>query len=347
MKKPHIILSEEEQDNLRVEYKKTKERPIAERILCILLVAQGRTYQEVASILMVNLRTIKRWVKMYKNRGMKRLCRSDYNDHPPNSKLTKEQEGELKKHLEKVHYTSAKAVASYIYETYKVEYTITGVQKLLQRLGFSYKKTTPIPGKADVQRQEEFLMRYEKIKQELEPGDKVYFVDAVHLLHNAVHDYAWLPKGVTIGIPTNTGRRRVNILGAYNPDSMDLLHIETQDKCNAETVKELMDKIKEANPGTKRIILILDNASYHRAKSVKEHAKELGISLEFLPPYSPNLNLIERFWKFMKKHIVKNRYYPVFEQFIAKIRDFLRNIGTYKQELMKLISENFQILQPC
>lgn len=104
-------------------------------------------------------------------------------------------------------------------------------------------------------------------------------------------------------ILTNSGRDRFNILGAYSPDDGSFLNIDGTDSCDAEMVQKLLVKMREANAESMPLIAILDNARYQHAKAVKRLAKKLKIELLYLPPYSPNLNLIERFWKFMKKKV--------------------------------------------
>lgn len=144
---------------------------------------------------------------------------------------------------------------------------------------------------------------------------------------------------------TNSGRNRFNVLGAYFPDSGNFLSIEWTEKCDAEMVKKLLIKMRQTNPGTSRLMGILDNVPYQHAKGVKKLAKKLRIELLYLPAYSPNLNLIERFWKFMKKKVARNKYYPTFEEFVAAVQQFLRNLNEYADELKSLMTENFQLFK--
>ena len=120
--------------------------------------------------------------------------------------------------------------------------------------------------------------------------------------------------GTTVQLKTNSGRNRLNILGAYSPDERDLISLEGRESCDAERVAQLLQKIRAANPG-KRLLIVLDNAPYNHADPVAEAAKRLRIELLYLPPYSPNLNLIERFWKFLKRKVARNRYYTTFVEF--------------------------------
>jgi len=171
---------------------------------------------------------------------------------------------------------------------------------------------------------------------------KVYFLDAAHLLHIAIPSQGWIKRGHTIQLKTNTGRNRLNILGAYSPDERDLISLEGRESCDAERVAQLLQKIRAANPG-KRLLIVLDNAPYNHADSVVQAAKRLRIELLYLPPYSPNLNLIERFWKFLKRKVARNRYYTTFVEFRGAVHKVLNNITAYRDELSSVMTERFQL----
>lgn len=171
---------------------------------------------------------------------------------------------------------------------------------------------------------------------------KVYFVDAAHVLHNAVPAQGWIKRGTTVELKTNSGRNRLNVLGAYSPDDHSLLSLEGTQSCDAELVCQLLRKLRACNED-KHLLVVLDNARYQRAAIVQALAKELQIELLFLPPYSPNLNLIERFWKFLRKHVLRNTYYPTFAQFQVAIQRLLTNLQDYSDELQTLMTENFHL----
>jgi len=171
---------------------------------------------------------------------------------------------------------------------------------------------------------------------------KVYFMDAAHLLHAAIPSQGWIKRGQTVQLKTNSGRNRLNILGAYSPDDRDLISLEGRESCDAERVVQLLRKIRAANPG-KRLLIVLDNAPYNHAEPVTQAARALHIQLLYLPPYSPNLNLIERFWKFLKRKVARNRYYTTFVEFRSAVQNVLNDILAYHDELSSLMTERFQL----
>jgi transposase len=104
----------------------------------------------------------------------------------------------------------------------------------------------------------------------------------------------------------------------------------------------LLQKKRAANPG-KRLLIVLDNAPYNHAAPVRDAARKLRIQLLYLPVYSPNLNLIERFWKFLKRKVARNRYYTTFIKFRKAVQNVLTNIAAYREELSSLMTERFQL----
>jgi DDE superfamily endonuclease len=127
---------------------------------------------------------------------------------------------------------------------------------------------------------------------------KMYFLDAAHLLHAAIPSRGWIKRTMTVTLKTNSGLQRLNIIGAYSPDDQSLISWEGREACDAERLAHVLQLMGQANPG-KRLLLVLDNAPYNHAPPVTDATKALRIELLYLPPYSPNLNLIERLWKFV------------------------------------------------
>ncbi len=172
--------------------------------------------------------------------------------------------------------------------------------------------------------------------------------DPMHQTHNNENGYMWQIKGKegTKKVKSNTGRRRLNILGAINMVDLDIIPFITEENCHKETIKVFLNEVRKTYPKAKNIIIFLDNARYQRNYEVQEHAKTLGIHLKFMPPYSPNLCLIERLWKFFKKKVIKNKYYETWEQFCDFVCKFFstENWRRLKPELQSLLSLNFEII---
>jgi transposase len=174
----------------------------------------------------------------------------------------------------------------------------------------------------------------------------VYFLDGSHPTYNSHAGYGWIAIGKRFMIKSQDGRKRINLMGAYEPKTGDVIVIEYE-TLNQESMIDFLTIIKNLNP-EKKIHIIWDNARYQLAKAVKEKAKELGINLIYLPGYSPNLNLIERYWGFLKKNILVNQYYETFDKFKETIMTFTKNKSKkLRKALLKYIPEKFHLLQPA
>jgi transposase len=213
-------------------------------------------------------------------------------------------------------------------------------------MGLKRRKVGQIPAKADVEKQADFL------KNELEPRleeakegkRQVFFIDASHFVLAAFLGYLWCFTRIFIKSPS--GRQRYNVLGALNAITLDLVTVTNDAYINAISVIELMKKIIEKCGVIIPITLVLDNAKYQKCAAVKEYADKKGIELLYLPSYSPNLNLIERLWKFVKKKCLYCEYYDSFSKFKNAIDSCLDNIcKKHKYDIKSLMTLKFQVLK--
>ena len=146
-----------------------------------------------------------------------------------------------------------------------------------------------------------------------------------------------------IFIKSPSGRQRFNVLGAINAVSKELVLVTNTSYLTSIQVCEMLIKIAARRKPAIPITIVLDNARYQRCKLVMEKAVELEIELLFLPPYSPNLNLIERLWKFVKKEVLYSKYYDNFEKFKEAITNCLEETETkHKKALDSLLTLKFQ-----
>lgn len=132
------------------------------------------------------------------------------------------------------------------------------------------------------------------------------------------------------------------MLGAYSPADHTTLFLTSVATCDAVLVCALLICLRDHN-GDKPLLLVLDNARYHKTADVETLAAKLNITLLYLPPYSPNLNLIERFWKFLKKKVVRNKYYATFAEFRDALLAFLSDLSPHREALDSLLSQKFHL----
>jgi transposase len=319
------------------------DKKTADKIKAILLMAQGFTYAEIEKILLLDERTLNRYKKLYRNEGIDGLTANNYQGG--GGKLGDEQIRELKEELDTKLYRTAEEICEYVWKRFKVRYTASGMVQTLHRIGYTYKKASSVPGKADKEKQEAFVKRYKRRYKTLSEDEKVYFMDGSHPTFNNHAGYGWIRKGGRFEIPSQDGRKRINLLGAYNPKDGEAV-IRDYGTLNQDSVIDFLEKLRKRN-GDKRLHIICDNARYQHAKEVKKAAKALNIHLSYLPGYSPNLNLIERYWGFMKNRILVNRYYKTYEAFRDAILKFSRSKSKrLKKLLQRYIPEKFHLVEP-
>lgn len=167
----------------------------------------------------------------------------------------------------------------------------------------------------------------------------VFFVDAAHFVFGTFLCCLW--SFTRLFVRAASGRQRFNVLGAGNAVSRTLVAVTNTTVVNTETMCELLREIA-AQGLTGPITLVLDNARYQRNAVVMVLAEQLGIRLMFLPSYSPNLNLIERLWKFIKKECLYAQHFASFADFRDRIETCLSQLGTTpKATLMTLKFQTF------
>ena len=169
------------------------------------------------------------------------------------------------------------------------------------------------------------------------------FGDAVHFLHNVHPGVLWAKKGHRPALTANSGRRRYSVLGGYAVGDSTYVGIATDGMVTATTVVDWIDALEAAFPEAPTITVYVDNARYFHARLVKAHLVGKRVRFVYLPPYSPNLNLIERLWKFCKKTVLVT-FYPTYVEFTKAIDAFFQDLKRYRSELSTLITENFEIL---
>jgi transposase len=319
------------------------DKRIAFRLSTVLWVADGRTGQEVADLLGVTGRQVRKWLRLYRTQGLDALCTLGLQGDPGN--LRPAQVERLKEEVATGRFLTAQQICDWVQETFRVTYSARGMSDLLHRIGVSYHKATGFFWKADPDQQEAFLQTYERQKQRAD-GQKTrrYFVDACHPVWGVeLLYYCWLLVGQRFLVGVGGGRKRLNILGAYSPDDHEYLDLRlTRDNINGQQFVNLLRLLRDSHPETKKFVLYLDNARYYHAPVVKEWlARHPEFHLEPLPAYSPNLNLIERLWKFLRKKAF-TRWHPTFEALQEAVSAVLDHVEDYRDELTTLMTEKFQ-----
>lgn len=340
----HYVFTQEEIQELRTYQKHQRDGRLRDRFTAFLMLAEEIAIEQVARFIGKSVKTIENWGAHYFTHGIDSL--NSFNYTPKQMYLKPKQLEQLVSWVKATNPAKTKQSRAYIKEQFRVTYTVEAVRQILHKQGLKRIRPREQPGDPPSEdEQRAFVKKYETMKAESEPGTVLLFGDAMHLVHQNEPGYCWGDPNDPPVIKTNSGRKRLNILGAYNPADHSLVHLTGEENCNAVRVIEFLDMVEKSYISAPKIVVFVDNAKYFKANLVEEWLTEHPrLHLEPLPAYAPNLNLIERFWKFAKEQLVKNTYYEKYKTFRAHVFRFLNHVDVYIEELKTLMVEKFQII---
>ena len=296
----------------------------------------------IATLAGVSENTMRDDFRLYQEGGLDRLKETHF--YHPESEL-QAYGPTLEAHFREHPPASVKEAQDVIEQLTGVRRCETQVRQFILRLGMRCRKVGMLPAKADPVEQAAYLKdQWEPRLAEAQAGQRaVFFADAAHFVLAPFLGCLWSFARVFIQAPA--GRQRFNVLGALNAITHELVTVTNATYITAEQVGELLQKLAALNLGVP-ITVFLDNARYQKCAVVLARAASLNIELCHLPTYSPNLNLIERLWKFVKKQCLYSKYYADFACFKVAIETCLGETHTkHKAALDALITLRFQTFE--
>ena len=343
-----IELTAEQKKEIERRRKGTLDRRVYQRLTAVLGVGAGKTREEVAELLGVGLTQLSEWLRIYRNEGLDALGEIHNKGDP--GKLTPQQIEQFKAKVSTGCFRNSDQIRDWIQSTFAVSYSSSGVKDLLKRIGVSYHKVSGFLWKADPDKQRAFVKRMMRHKREAKrpgaPRTRRYYVDACHPVWGLDLVFCcWLLVGQRLLVGMGSGRKRLNILGAYCPDDHEYIDYRlTRDNINGEQFVNFLRLLRSMHPETERFILYVDGARYYNSPVVKEWLKRHPeFHLSQIPAYSPNVNLIERMWKFMRAKAL-SRWHKTFEDMQAAVSQELDHLDNYRDELRTLMIERFHII---
>jgi transposase len=335
-----LNLSEEEIHRLNYERYYYPCPKIQKRLHAVYLKATlNMSNVQIGNLLSIRSYSVASYLKLYTTYGFDGLYTTRY--HPSKGE-SESQASTIIESFNNQPVCSISEACIRIEELTGIERKPTQVRMFMRRHGFKYRKMSAVPGKLDIDKQKQWLE--ESLNPAIEKAEKgeieLLFVDAAHFTLSAFLCMVW--STARILLKTSRGRNRINVLGAINAMSKEVTTFINTTCITADTIMSFLLQLREIY--TKPIVLVLDNAEYQHCNAVKQKAAELEITLLFLPPYSPDLNIIERLWKFTKKQILYAKYYDKAEIFHQTVSDFFSEINhKHKCDLEKLMTLKFQL----
>jgi transposase len=283
--------------------------------------------------------SVAHWVKSYKEEGIESLYLVNYGTN----------QSQLEQHAESIISSfqakppmHAREARARIKQMTGISRSLTQVRCFMHKQGFHYIKMGHIPAKADTEKQRQWVdTTLEPAIEEAKRGEcQLLFMDAAHFVLEPFICALW--SVARLFIKASAGRNRMNVLGVFNAITKEVITYCNTTFITADTIVEFLTELR-LYYGQIPIKIVLDNARYQHCDLVQQAAQKLGISLLFLPSYSPNLNIIERLWKFTREKILNGEYYDSPQKFHHAILDFFSTINQkYKNEITTRLSLKFQ-----
>jgi transposase len=334
-------LSQEELQQLEEERYTYGDIQIQKRLNAVYLMAvTDLTMKDIAQVVNCHRNILPVWQEKYLYKGLSSLYGNNY--RRPES-IPEQHSEVILSYLDQHPMQSVNQVASVIEELTGIGRKPAQVREFLLRHGYKWRKMGQIPGKAKPEEQKVWLeTKLEPVIEQAREGKcHLLFCDAAHFVLSSFICMVW--SRCRLFLQTAAGRNRINVSGAVNAISRQVTTYINTTYITSQTIVDFLIQIKSQYVDLP-VYPVMDNAKYQHCKLVVEKAASLNIQLLFLPSYSPNLNIIERLWKFTKKKILYARYYDTPAKFHQAINEFFLTLNQkYQSELESLLTLKFQL----
>jgi len=295
--------------------------------------------QQIAQLAGVHPDTVTDYIRCYNQQGLAGLKAVGYQGQ---CSVLDAHQASLQEAFHKQPPLSSNQALARIKALTGIQRSPTQVRVWMKKIGLKYRKVGQIPAKADPDKQQQWLTyTFSAVLQEVREGQAhLLFMDSAHFVMGVFLCCVW--SFSRLFIQSAAARKRLNVLGAVDALSKEVTFMTNTTYITAQTVVSFLYQLREKYPRLP-LYIVLDNARYQHCQLVKQTAENLHIQLLFLPAYSPNLNLIERLWKWVKKSCLYACFYEDFASFSTAIQQtLLKANSTHQQQLQSLLTLNFQ-----
>lgn len=322
---------------LRELVKSCKDSKEQNRYLALHAICKGYSVPSVSEIFCVDESTIRTWIKKWKKH--KNLQDDQKSGRPP---ILPEKEKEKIKHLLEENNPKKHGINASFWDTKELQMyfkkqniTISRetLRKCLKQLGARYVKAVIKFPEADIEKQKEFAKKF--FENNKSGSSIILFQDEMSAWCSARKGYGWtLEKRLEVKAPQRN-RQRLNCFGAVCPDNGEIIHMTSKESKTPAFISFLNKIAKKYH--NKNVILYLDNLPVHKARKVNEFiSKHPHIKLEFMPPYSPDLNPQEQWWNYERKKLLNNRNFSSTHQLATSMSWFTKQ--TSPEQIMSICS---------
>lgn len=326
-------------------------RKAIERAKALLSYYQGLTTEVISQAYHFSERTIKTWIKKFNSYGLASLFDEKRSGRP--SYLTKEQKAELKRMITEQNQRvwTARHVYQSLLMTTGVCFSVKYLPQLLGRIGLSFHKTMYDLVKRDSEKRRKWIAEQlpEIYKQRIKEGWRIFYQDEVGFSREGTLTNSWGVIGAKNKIPNYGRGKRINLIGVFELGSGEFYGELEEETVDGKRFKAYILSLKK-RVGNDKIILICDNAKFHKSQELKEWyvSQKSWLSIEFLPPYSPDFNPIERVWKWFKGEFTHNRCWKTNGLLLRDLKKIVQNLNNGKCDLEPIMKkENERFFDIC
>ena len=341
-----LHLSQAEVIQVNIERKKHKSPIIRDRMYVLHLLHLGYCCHEIAKIVGCHYNTVCTYIDLYRKGGLHLIKQLNYSY--PKHEL-KDKFEQVTQFLQEAKCSTLSDAQELLKTRFNYHRSLQAISQLLKTLGIKRRKVGVFPGKPNnfekwQEQQEAFItLIYQRLRQAEKGEIDLIFSDAAHFVYGKFSRYCWSKKACYAA--SGHGRYRINVYGSYDPITNGVYTMYNQGYVDAEFIAQYLEWLRKNiyNDHQKPLYFILDNARYQHCNYVKNKAEKLNIVLDFLPSYSPNLNLIERLWKYLKT-IVAKQYHDGEKSFQSAIVKLLSSLGNkeHQSKIWQLLNPKFQ-----
>jgi len=326
----------------------TQIRKGIERAKALLAYYKGMAPKTISQAFHCSERTIKEWIKKFRSDGLDSLHDEQRSGRP--KKLSSNQESELKQMIvdQNQRVWTARHVYHLILTTTGVCFSVKYLPQLLGRVGLSFHQTMYHLAKRDSEKRRQWIEEKlpEIYRRQLEEGWRVFYQDEVGFSREGTLAKSWGIKGGNNKIPNYGRGKKINLIGVFELGTGNFYGELEEESVNGLRFKEFIWSLKK-KVGSDKIILICDNASFHKSQELQEWfpLQKSWLSMEFLPAYSPDFNPIERLWKWFKGEFTHNRCWKTNGLLRRDLENIIQDLNQGKHDLTPIMKKENERLQ--
>ncbi|WP_353271235.1 IS630 family transposase [Wolbachia endosymbiont (group A) of Alloplasta piceator] len=314
------LLDEKVVESAKEMLKKVRNNAYVSKKLNAVIAAKKYSITAVAKIYCISRSALTSWVKLLKIGREEKLFAPSQRRRK--TKLNQAQLQQIEEWIEENPNITIKEMRIRIQEKFGLNISKSTVHRHMQKMKFSYITPRPVHNGQDKSKQEEFKKNLNGAISKY-PEKELFFFDESRFGTHSKVGHGWFKKGIRAQVKTKLGRQNFYLYSAVNPrngESSSLFAPNVNTDCMNIFLEQISQYLE-----TREAFLVMDCASWHRSKNLKVPK---NIDIIYLPPYSPELNPVERLWLYIKQNILRNKIYDTIALLEGALCKFITSLAS-------------------